>query len=166
MRKLIAGNDGRFLLLAERSGSQSLSSAALQTWHPDSFTAWGESVAGEHPAKFLPNLVWPYACESPAIVVRNPIERFRSMCVLKAPRTLEEQLSSPSYGPLPSGNWARCFRFEDQLQECCEWLGITMLLPQLDASEEADKPTLTMEQEARVREIYAADIALWESLQT
>jgi hypothetical protein len=29
----------------------------------------------------------------------------------------------------------------------------------------ADTPTLTAEQEARVREIYAADIALWESLQ-
>jgi len=29
----------------------------------------------------------------------------------------------------------------------------------------ASKPLLTPEQEARVREIYAADIALWESLQ-
>jgi len=27
-----------------------------------------------------------------------------------------------------------------------------------------DEPALTPEQEARVREIYAADIALWESL--
>ena len=164
MRKLIAGNNGRFLLLAERSGSHSLSAAALKQWHHEAFAAWIESGSNEHPAKYLPNLVWPYACESPAIVVRNPVERFRSMCVRKAPRTLEEQLASPSYGPLPSGNWARCFRFEDQLQECCEWLGITMLLQHLDASEEADKPTLSAEQEARVREIYADDIALWESV--
>jgi hypothetical protein len=39
-----------------------------------------------------------------------------------------------------------------------------MLLQHLDASEEADKPTLSAEQEARVREIYADDIALWESV--
>lgn len=165
MRKLIAGNDGRFLLLAERSGSHSLSSAALQQWHPEKFVAWQASVTSEHPARYLPNLVWPYACESPAIVVRNPVERFRSMCGYKAPRTLAEQLAEPTYGPLPTGNWAVSFRFEDQLQECAEWLGITVPLPQLDASEESDKPTLTIEEEARVREIYAADIALWESLQ-
>jgi hypothetical protein len=35
-------------------------------------------------------------------------------------------------------------------------------LPHLDASE--NKPVLTTEQENRVREIYATDIELWESL--
>jgi hypothetical protein len=59
----------------------------------------------------------------------------------------------------------KIFLFESQLQECADWLGITVPLPQIDATEEANKPTLTPEQEARVREIYAADIALWESLQ-
>jgi hypothetical protein len=45
-----------------------------------------------------------------------------------------------------------------------EWLGLPTPLPQEDASDPALKPTLTPEQEARVCEIYAADISLWESL--
>ena len=57
------------------------------------------------------------------------------------------------------------FRFEDQLQACASWLGITQTLPQLGPTEPTEKPTLTAEQEIRVREIYAADIGLWESLQ-
>jgi len=69
------------------------------------------------------------------------------------------------YGPLPTGNFARYFRFEDQLNEAAEWLGLPTPLPQEDATNEADKPTLTAEQEARLREIYADDVALWESLQ-
>jgi hypothetical protein len=165
MRKVIAGKDERFLLLVERSGSHSLAAAALQQWNPEQYEAWVASGENAHPAKYLPNFGWPWACETPAIIVRNPVERFRSMCVHKAPRTVAEQLEEPSYGPLPGGTWSRCFRFEDQLQECADWLGITVPLSRLSASTETDKPTLTIEEEARVREIYAADIALWESLQ-
>ena len=163
MIKVIVGIEGRCLLLAQRSASHSFAAAALQQWHPEKYEQWTSS--SEHPAKYLPNTVWPIDCESPAIIVRNPVERFRSMVAHKPNRTLAEHLDSPAYGPLRSGNWSRCFLFETQLQECAEWLGITVPLPQIDASEESDKPTLTMEEEARVREIYAADIALWESLQ-
>jgi len=163
MIKVIVGIEDRRLLLAERSASHSFASAALQQWHPERYEKWANS--SEHPAKYLPNIVWPIDCESPAIIVRNPIERFRSMVAHKLSRTLEEHLALPTYGPLRSGSWSRCFRFEDQLQECADWLGITVLLPQLDASEENDKPMLTTEQEQTVREIYAADIALWESIQ-
>jgi hypothetical protein len=80
-------------------------------------------------------------------------------------RTLEEHLDSPVYGPLPQGDFSRYFRFEDQLDAAAEWLGLPTPLPQEDATNEAAKPALTPEQEARVREIYADDIALWESLQ-
>ena len=86
------------------------------------------------------------------------------MCAHKPERTLEEHLESPLYGPLPQGSFVRYFRFEDQLDEAAAWLGLPTPLPQEDATSEASKPTLTPEQEARVREIYAADIALWESL--
>ena len=79
-------------------------------------------------------------------------------------RSIDEHLAAPCYGPLPKGTFARVFRFEDGLDAVAEYLGLPVPLPQLDATDEADKPTLTAEQEARVREIYAADIALWESL--
>jgi hypothetical protein len=164
MIKVVVGIEGRCLLLAERSASHSFAAAALQQWHPERYEQWTSS--SEHPARYLPNIVWPIDCESPAVIVRNPIERFRSMVAHKPNRTLEEHLDSPIYGPLRNGKWSRCFRFEDQLQECADWLGITETLPHLDSTDENDKPTLTLDQEARVREIYAADIALWELLQT
>jgi hypothetical protein len=69
------------------------------------------------------------------------------------------------YGPLPHGDFIRYFRFEDQLDAAAEWLGLSLPLPHEDATDEASKPTLTAEQESLVREIYAADIALLESLQ-
>jgi hypothetical protein len=78
---------------------------------------------------------------------------------------VEEHLESPPFGVLSGGSLIRPFLFESQLQACADWLGITVPLPQLDATEESEKPSLTAEQESRVREFFAVDIALWESLQ-
>ena len=146
------------ILLTPRSGSHSIASAALTMWYPDA-----ENPVG-HPAQSLPVIIeWPQCAVG--LVVRNPVERFRSMCAHRQDRTIEEHLAQPIYGPLPKGEFSRYFRFEDQLNEAAEWLGLPTPLPREDATDEADKPTLTPEQEARVREIYADDIALWESLQ-
>jgi hypothetical protein len=67
--------------------------------------------------------------------------------------------------PLPQGQFARVFKFENELRDVTEYLGLPFPLPQIDATEEANKPVLTPEQETQVREIYADDIKLWESLQ-
>jgi hypothetical protein len=107
---------------------------------------------------------WPEDGHNCGLIVRNPVERFRSM-IARRHLDVDEQLDNPFYGPLPTGNFARYFRFEDQIDAAAEWLGLPTPLPVEDATDEADKPVLTPEQEARVREIYAADIALWESLQ-
>ena len=151
---------GNAILLTPRSGSHSLAVAALQTFWP------AVSVAEElHPAaSFGEQEHWDGSNANVAIVVRNPAERFRSMIAHRR-LDIDEQLASPMYGPLPQGTFVRYFRFEDQLDEAADWLGLTTPLPQEDATNEADKPNLTPEQEARVREIYADDIALWESLQ-
>jgi len=161
MGNILRTPNGRAVLMTPRSGSHSLSRAALIHYWPE---LW---IKGDdHPAALLPfDEGWGGSNQNVAIVVRNPVERFRSMCAHRPERTLEEHLDAPVYGPLPQGNFARYFRFEDQLNEAAEWLGLPTPLPQEDATEEADKPTLTPEQEARVREIYADDIALWESLQ-
>lgn len=86
--------------------------------------------------------------------------------VAHAGTSVEEQLARPRYGAefTHGTQFDRLFRFEDQLQECADWLGITVPLPHLDATEPSDKPTLTPQEEASVREIYAADIEIWESL--
>jgi len=151
--------NGNAIVMTPRSGSHSLASAAITAWYPDTIVP-----DGQHPAGSLPPEVWNGE-SGLGLIVRNPIERFRSMCAHRPSRTIDEHLESPVYGPLPQGDFVRYFRFEDQLNEAAEWLGLPTPLPQEDATNEADKPMLTQEQEARVRGIYAEDIALWESLQ-
>ena len=163
MGNLLRAPNGNAVVLTPRSGSHSLAVAALASFWPDA-----PVDARYHPAASFPlDQQWSWTGTEPnaALVVRNPVERFRSMCAHKPERTIEEHLSRPVYGPILQGDYVRYFRFEDQLNECAEWLGLSTPLPQEDATDEADKPTLTPEQEARVREIYADDIALWESLQ-
>jgi hypothetical protein len=160
MSNILRAPNGNGLLLTPRTGSHSLALAAMQSfwpeieiadsrWHPAGYFGVQEYFTGGN--------------ENVAVIVRNPIERFRSMI---AHRHLDvaEQLSRPMYGPLPDYNFVRYFKFETELDDAADWLGITVPLTQEDATLEFDKPTLTPEQEARVREIYAADIALWGSL--
>ena len=161
MGNILRSPNGNAVLMTPRSGSHSLARAALIHYWPE-LSRDGD----DHPAALLPyDEGWDGTNANVGLIVRNPVERFRSMCAHRPERTLEEHLDAPVYGPLPQGNFARYFRFEDQLNEAAEWLGLPTPLPQEDATDEADKPTLTPEQEARVRAIYAADVALWESLQ-
>jgi hypothetical protein len=162
MGNILRTPNGNAVLMTPRSGSHSLARAALIHYWPELWQDGGDN----HPASLLPvDEGWDGSSVNVGIVVRNPVERFRSMCAHRLDRTLEEHLDSPMYGPLPQGTFARYFRFEDQLDAAAEWLGLPTPLPHEDATDEADKSTLTPEQEARVREIYADDIALWESLQ-
>ena len=104
-------------------------------------------------------------------MVRDPVERFRSACARQGV-SVEEGLTRQEYdvhfwplaymGLLAKG--VTHFRFPDQLDACAAWLGLETPVPQTNAESESQKPALTPEQEARVRETYAADIALWESL--
>jgi len=151
---------GKAIYLTPRSGSHSLALSAMQTFWPDIV------VENDHPStQFGVEEWWDGTNVDVALVVRNPVERFRSMCAHRPQRTLEQHLDQPVYGTLPSGNFVRYFRFEDQLNEAAEWLGLPTPLPQEDATDPASKPNLTPEQEAIVKKIYAYDIALWESLQ-
>lgn len=158
MPKLLVSSNGRAIALIPRSGSHSIAAAMLASFYPDL-----PVTAGQHPAASYPAIDHAGAV---CAIVRNPVERFRSM-VAHAGTSVEEQLARPRYGAefTHGTQFDRLFRFEDQLQECAGWLGITVPLPHLDATEPAEKPILNPEQEYRVREIYAADIALWESLQ-
>ncbi len=151
--------NGNAIVLTPRSGSHSLASTAIKVWYPEAIVP-----EGQHPAGSLPPESWNGEAGL-GLIVRNPVERFRSMCAHRPHRTTDEHLDAPVYGPLPQADFVRYFRFEDQLNDAAEWLGLPTPLPQEDATDESDKPVLTAEQEARVREIYAADIALWDSLQ-
>lgn len=151
---------GNALVFTPRSGSHSVAYAALLAWWPDKLVLL--PTVG-HGVSLCPEEHWDGSNPNVGMIVRDPVERFRSMIAHKH-LNIDEQLIAPIYGRLPNGNFARYFKFERDLDAVCEWLGLPTPLPHEDASDEADKPTLTPEQEARVREIYADDIALWESL--
>jgi len=162
---LHAGNN-RYLRLIPRSASHAIAVAWMAEKEEDNYLNW-QQTGGLHPARYLTEQISDYELPANAelgVIVRNPIERFRSM-VAKQDVTLNEQLANPRYQALPPLPFTVYFRFEDQLQACATWLGIAQILPQLDPAQSTDKPNLTPEQEVRVREIYATDIALWESLQ-
>jgi len=157
---ILRSPNGNGIHLAPRSGSNSLSIAAFAAFWPDI-----AMPANVHPANAFPiDENWDGGNANVGLIVRNPVERFRSMCAHRPERTLEEHLDAPVYGPLPTGNFARYFRFEDQLDTAAEWLGLPTPLIHEDKSDPNKKPNLTSEQEAIVRTIYAKDIELWESL--
>ena len=166
MGEILRSQNGNAIVLTPRSGSHSLSLAALQSFWSDSYQEYIKDPYNKHPAWFFP--VHEQYVDSPegvGIVVRNPIERFRSMVAHETNKSLIEHLSNPVYGPLPKGNFVKYFLFESQLQECADWLGVTVSLEQIAATEPISKPVLTLEQEIVVRQIYIDDIILWESLQ-
>ena len=161
--------NGKKFALVPRSGSYSIIWQALTPaertpgngWHPiNSAGASGSPLADDEPADGL------------CCLVRDPVERFRSACA-RQKKTVEEGLNSldsdvhfwtlGSMGLLDEG--VTCFRFPDQIDACAEWLGLETPVPQLNEEDEESKPVLTPEQEEAIRATYAADIALWESLQ-
>jgi len=167
--KITLQNGRRFALVA-RSGSYSIVWQALpeearvpagRRWHPiNAAGAIGSPLAADEPADGL------------CCMVRNPVERFRSACARRT-TTVEEGLqllqSDVHFWPLDDmgllQDGVTHFRFPDQLDTCADWLGLPTPAPQLNAEDDAGKPTLTEEQETAIRTAYAADILKWESLQ-
>jgi hypothetical protein len=62
------------------------------------------------------------------------------------------------------GNPITYFKFPEQVDAAALALGLPLPLPVINENN-GTKPTLTPEQETAVREFYAADVALWDSLQ-
>ena len=158
MGNILRCPNGNSLLLTPRSGSHAIVNAAIKSFWPDVFVD-----PEAHPAAYLPiQEDFDGSQRGLGLLVRNPIERFRSMAAhSKAP--LSRLLMAPYYGPLPQGDF-RHFKFETQFQECADWLGITAPLEIEDSTEESDKPALTEYQLQIVMGIYAQDMKLWESL--
>lgn len=124
-------------------------------------------------------------------LVRDPVERFRSaMAQLKltdVDAALEElQTEAGVYGAVRSGhgdvvrklvenphftpqtlftgNPITHFKFPDQLAQAAAALDLPFPLPVINDADPGLKPVLTETQAAAVRNFYAADVALWESL--
>ena len=165
MGEILRTSSDKAVLLIPRSASHSIALAALESFWPDKLAEYNSAQGSSHPANYFPSYEAFVDQTDLAIILRNPVERFRSTCAHRLQISIEQHLTNSFYKPLPQGQWVRIFLFETQLQECADWLGITVPLEQIDPTEQNNKPILTPEQEARVRNIYADDIVLWESLQ-
>ncbi|NBX73030.1 MAG: hypothetical protein EBQ89_01895 [Alphaproteobacteria bacterium] len=170
----------KYLAMVARSGSHSLFQRALERLVPD----WAElpklapSGARYHPI----HLLGPYTLFidptdiSPvlplAVMVRDPLERFRS-ALARTRNSVEEALalrySDAHFQSLSDmgliATDVTYFRFPDQIEECAAWLGLETPVPQENAEPDENKPTLTPAEELAVRTAYGDDIALWERLQ-
>jgi hypothetical protein len=173
--------NGKSFAFAPRSGTSSLAAAALQRFFPDK---WENQTNG------AAHRALPFSIDDKwrdcVIVVRNPVERFVSLCArtgtppctalgrlywvlgagakLAIDRADIEHTSVDwlyHYSPL-SSRIENCELFPfSRLGDAAACLGLPSL-PHINYMTE--KPLLTHEHEQIVREIYASDIALWESL--
>jgi hypothetical protein len=161
--------NGRRFALVPRSGSYSIIWQAIPAdartpggdWHPINATTdtIGSPLQSDESAEGL------------CCLVRDPVERFRSACARQGVSVEEGLLlrdSDVHFWPLADmgllSEGVTHFRFPDQIEACAEWLGLETPVPQLNAEPEDGKPVITTEQQAAIREAYAADVAAWESL--
>jgi hypothetical protein len=180
--------NGKSFNFTSRSCTSSLGLMALKQFHPDRVP--------EHPLvdgvahRLLDYGIGETLPEGCAIMVRNPIDRFKSV-VVRTGISVEKALCMlywfQGLGPEPSSTdrydleyangttWhhltpvtqfvqpdSRVFKFPD-ISGIAEYLGIVAPVEHINACP-GEKPELTAEQESRVREVYAADLTLWESL--
>jgi hypothetical protein len=107
------------------------------------------------------------------LLVRDPIERFRSACAQIRRTDVDYILTAMEGGDLVNPhflpqsqlmiNTTKLYRFPDDLEALATEAGLSWPLPTINESE-GTKPILTEEQTTRLHAVYADDIALYESI--
>lgn len=107
------------------------------------------------------------------LIVRDPVERFRSACAESGVKDLDVKLieletdanrnlhfnkQSDVIGEI------KLFKFEEHLEVAATLLGLAWPLPHIPSLDKAPKPDLTREQISRIEAIYADDITLHTSI--
>lgn len=192
MRYLKCGE--KLFALNAKTATSSFARAIIARWYPaiEQMITTAAYPEGQSADTGQWQLLVPYRTRPVGEVVclvRDPVERFRSAMaqvrLADVDATLDELANEtgnhPEYRPAKgrrllsedvhfqpqswfSGDPIRYFRFPDQLGNAAVALDLTLPLPVINESTGV-KPDLTPEQEQRVREWYADDVALWNSLQ-
>jgi hypothetical protein len=106
-----------------------------------------------------------------AVLVRDPVERFRSACSHAniPPDIAIQTVFDTKFRSLEQAGLIRdditYFRFPDQINECANWLGLTSPVIHINQSDEYNKPVLSHDQLEKIKRLYSADMSLWESIQ-
>ena len=177
MRGVMWHNNSVGIALVPRSGSHTLFSLILKHFDPQARQESWEPYPGKrwHPVMNLQHGMCNLAAERVpgevtfAVVVRDPVERFRSACarLQKTPaEVIAESLDDVHTWTLDSMGLlrhpqARYFLFS-QLTRCAEFLGLPTPLPQMN--EEPVKPELSEQELQFVMQYYANDISLYNRL--
>jgi hypothetical protein len=180
MSRGVLWHDGsKGVALVTRSGSHSLFKSILNKYYPDlpqdgSDLSFINTQDRWHPVMSLPNVIDMSSNNFDnlefAVMVRNPIERFRSSCArlgMTPTEVLDNHMDNVHVWTLKSMGLldapkVKYFLFETQLNNCSAYLGLDTPLPELNG--EPNKPELTPEELARVQVHFADDIALYERL--
>ena len=177
--KYIKAGD-KVLALNFKAGSSSLIRAIVQAYYPDiedTITNQTHYPQGQDANSSR----WHYLVdktESPTVpvvlVVRNPVERFRSACAETRTVDVDALLGKLEAGDKVNNHFwptsrllvdgCKLYRFESDLDDVATELGLTLPLPNITGTGTGTKPDLTPEQLARVEAIYADDIALFNSI--
>ncbi len=157
------------LAMVTRSGSHSIAHCLLRDFYPDKFIEYQQDTSGRHPTTFLSvtTLDQEY---NVGVMVRNPIERLRSLCSKKnlSVSMLIDSLQNGSYETLYGMNLInnRCvhFKFENGFQSILDFLGIYGNIEHISPSNPENKPELSGAELEIIRGLLKEDIELWESL--
>ena len=183
----------KLFALNPKVATSSFARAIIARWHPEieQLITTAAYPEGQSADTGQWQLMIPYRTRPVGEVVclvRDPVERFRSAMaqvnITDVDATLDELANEtgnhPEYRPVRGrrllsedvhfkpqarfgGEPIRYFRFPDQLEGAATALDLELPLPAINEATGV-KPTLTPEQEQRVREWYAEDQQIWESV--
>lgn len=150
--------NGRLLLFASRTATHTFCEAICATL--------GHSTDYDvHPAENCERAVYSENIEIAALI-RNPIERFLSLCAKENHSVLYGITNEFPVQIFDNDetvpNNVTLFKFETQMQECANWLGITASLNWLDPY--PNKPVLIESELATLEMIYKKDLEIWNSI--
>jgi hypothetical protein len=176
MKGVLWIRDDKGLVVVTRSGSHCLFKMILDMYYPSSLVFQNE-IDRWHPIRSIPVTDTIDIAQTPipeqlvfAVIVRDPIERFRSACARleKTPsEVIAENLDDVHVWTLESMGLinhpqAKYFLFSE-LEKCALFLGLPTPLEQVN--EEPIKPDLSQEDLQFITQYYAKDIELYNSLQ-
>jgi len=171
-------------------GSSTMARAIISAFQPEFealiTTPHGDGNGTAYPTgKTADDFLWHGAAEKvPAedvklayLLVREPVEKFRSACQMSRVESVDDKLAVLEAGDNRDGHFftqarfletpCKLYKFPEQLDDMAADVGLSLPLPVINESGHlvpGEKPTLSDAQIARVKAIYADDVRLFNTI--